>query len=123
MNQYFYYVSTKYRKYQQNVTNVIVLFLVFNCEMFINVKYFISFIKKIFIHISNICLLFLQDLQNFPRVQMKIKLQRRDEDVEKPPSLHIRLEKISSRKNRSRAYAPRFPKVKFSAPFLTTKLL
>lgn len=52
---------------------------------------------------------------------MKIKLQRRDDDVENT-SLHIRLEKISSRKNRSRAFAPRFPKVKFSAPFPTSKL-
>ncbi|CAK9312234.1 unnamed protein product [Citrullus colocynthis] len=59
-----------------------------------------------------------QDLQMFPLVQMKIKLQRKDDDVGKAPSLNIRLEKISSRKNRTRAYAPRFPKMKDEAWWL-----
>lgn len=59
----------------------------------------------------------------FPRVQMKIKLQRKDDDDGKDPSLNIRLEKISSRKNRTRAYAPRFPKVKFLAPLSNSKLM
>ncbi|KAJ7978726.1 DExH-box ATP-dependent RNA helicase [Quillaja saponaria] len=59
-----------------------------------------------------------QDLQQFPRVQMKLKLERRDTDGEKSPILYIRLEKTNSKQHTSRAFAPRFPKVKDEAWWL-----
>nr|XP_010936311.1 DExH-box ATP-dependent RNA helicase DExH14 isoform X2 [Elaeis guineensis] len=57
-----------------------------------------------------------QDLQHFPRVQVKLKLQV--EDGKKPPSLNIRLEKTNSKRLTSRAFAPRFPKIKDEAWWL-----
>jgi len=59
-----------------------------------------------------------QDLQNFPRVQVRLKLQRRDIDGGKASTLNIRLEKVNSKWNTSRAFAPRFPKVKNEAWWL-----
>lgn len=59
-----------------------------------------------------------QDFQIFPRVQVKLKLQRRDIDGGKASTLNIRLEKINSKWNTSRAFTPRFPKVKDEAWWL-----
>ncbi|XP_062168571.1 DExH-box ATP-dependent RNA helicase DExH14 [Alnus glutinosa] len=59
-----------------------------------------------------------QDLQIFPRVQVKLKLQRRDIDGGKASTLNIRLEKINSKWSTTRAFAPRFPKVKDEAWWL-----
>ncbi|GAV70037.1 DEAD domain-containing protein/Helicase_C domain-containing protein/Sec63 domain-containing protein [Cephalotus follicularis] len=56
-----------------------------------------------------------QDLSNFPRVQVKLKLQRRDADGGESFSLNVRLEKNNSRKKTSRAFVPRFPKSKDEA--------
>ncbi|XP_028753755.1 DExH-box ATP-dependent RNA helicase DExH14 [Neltuma alba] len=53
-----------------------------------------------------------QDLQHFPRVKMKVKLQRKDTDSGSSRVLNIRLEKTNSRRHSSRAFVPRFPKVK-----------
>lgn len=53
-----------------------------------------------------------QDLQNFPHVKMKLKLQERDTGGERCYILHIRLEKLNSRRHSSRAFVPRFPKIK-----------
>ncbi|XP_010546203.1 PREDICTED: DExH-box ATP-dependent RNA helicase DExH14 [Tarenaya hassleriana] len=58
-----------------------------------------------------------QDLQHFPRIQMKVRLQKKGAGSEKPSSLEIKLEKTSKRNN-SRAFAPRFPKVKDEAWWL-----
>lgn len=59
-----------------------------------------------------------QDLQHFPCIQMKLKLQKKDNDGGKPRTLNIRLEKINSKRNTSRAFAPRFPKIKNEAWWL-----
>ncbi|CAJ1975360.1 unnamed protein product [Sphenostylis stenocarpa] len=53
-----------------------------------------------------------QDLQHFPHIKMKLKVQRRDTDGERSHTLNIRLEKINSRRHSSRAFVPRFPKIK-----------
>ncbi|KAG1341965.1 putative DExH-box ATP-dependent RNA helicase DExH14 [Cocos nucifera] len=57
-----------------------------------------------------------QDLQHFPHVQVKLKLQ--EEDGKKPPILNIRLEKTNPKRSTSRAFAPRFPKIKDEAWWL-----
>uniref|UniRef100_A0A2P2M953 SEC63 domain-containing protein n=1 Tax=Rhizophora mucronata TaxID=61149 RepID=A0A2P2M953_RHIMU len=61
---------------------------------------------------------FLQDLQHFPRIQVKLKLQKRDSDDRKYVALSIKLEKTNFRQNTSRAFAPRFPKLKDEAWWL-----
>ncbi|KAK1407351.1 hypothetical protein QVD17_38965 [Tagetes erecta] len=58
-----------------------------------------------------------QDVQNFPRIQVKLKIQGRDADSENVPSLSIRLEKLNRRRT-SRAFTPRFPKLKDEAWWL-----
>lgn len=51
-----------------------------------------------------------QDLQHFPRVDVKVKLHN-EQERSKPPTLNIRLQLKNSRRSASRAFAPRFPKV------------
>lgn len=53
-------------------------------------------------------------MQHFPHIQVKIRLVQRDTNVGKSPSLNIRLEKTGPRRKATRAFAPRFPKVKDS---------
>ncbi|XP_058788470.1 DExH-box ATP-dependent RNA helicase DExH14 isoform X2 [Vicia villosa] len=53
-----------------------------------------------------------QDLQHFPNVKMKLKLQQKETDGEKGHIINIRLEKHNSRRHSSRAFVPRFPKIK-----------
>lgn len=59
-----------------------------------------------------------QDMQHFPRIQMNIKLQKKDTDGKESLALHIRLQKTNFNKNTSRAFVPRFPKVKDEAWWL-----
>ncbi|KAG6635576.1 hypothetical protein CIPAW_11G052300 [Carya illinoinensis] len=59
-----------------------------------------------------------QDLLHFPRVQVRLKLQRKGNDDVKASTLNIKLEKINSKRNASRAFTPRFPKVKDEAWWL-----
>ncbi|KAM1340459.1 hypothetical protein ACFX2H_038850 [Malus domestica] len=59
---------------------------------------------------------FFQDLQHFPRIEMKLRIQEKDSG--KSHSLNIRLVKTNYRQNKSRAFTPRFPKVKNEAWWL-----
>ncbi|XP_050224918.1 DExH-box ATP-dependent RNA helicase DExH14 isoform X1 [Mercurialis annua] len=59
-----------------------------------------------------------QDLQHFPCIKLKLKLQQREADGKKSFSLNIKLEKMNSRNSTSRAFAPRFPKLKDEAWWL-----
>ncbi|EOY22054.1 hypothetical protein QUC31_007545 [Theobroma cacao] len=59
-----------------------------------------------------------QDLQYFPHIQMKLKLLKKGPESEKSLQLNIRLEKTNLRRNASRAFAPRFPKLKDEAWWL-----
>ncbi|XP_022736597.1 DExH-box ATP-dependent RNA helicase DExH14 isoform X2 [Durio zibethinus] len=59
-----------------------------------------------------------QDLQLFPRLQIKLKLLKKGKESEKSLQLNIRLEQTNLRRNASRAFAPRFPKLKDEAWWL-----
>lgn len=59
-----------------------------------------------------------QDLQHFPRVDVKAKLQNEDKEQSKPPILNIRLQMKNLRRSTSRAFSPRFPKAKQEAWWL-----
>ncbi|KAF5933941.1 hypothetical protein HYC85_030112 [Camellia sinensis] len=61
---------------------------------------------------------FYQDLEQFPRVQVRLKLQKRNPDAGKAFNLNITLEKTNSRRKQSRAFTPRFPKLKDEAWWL-----
>nr|CAB3501610.1 unnamed protein product [Digitaria exilis] len=58
-----------------------------------------------------------QDLQHFPRVNVKLQLQN-EQERSKPPTLNIRVQLKNSRRSTSRAFAPRFPKAKQEAWWL-----
>lgn len=57
-------------------------------------------------------IIFHQDLQHFPKIQVKLRVERRDIEGGESLTLNIRIFVTNSRKNSSRAFAPRFPKVK-----------
>ncbi|PIA58140.1 hypothetical protein AQUCO_00500228v1 [Aquilegia coerulea] len=57
-----------------------------------------------------------QDLQHFPCVQVRLNIQKSSK--EKSPMLNIKLEKTNYRRTTSRAFTPRFPKVKEEAWWL-----
>ncbi|GMJ00040.1 hypothetical protein like AT5G61140 [Hibiscus trionum] len=59
-----------------------------------------------------------QELQHFPCIRIKLKLLRKATESERSLQLNIRLEKTNSRRNMSRAFTPRFPKVKDEAWWL-----
>jgi activating signal cointegrator complex subunit 3 len=60
----------------------------------------------------------MQDLQHFPCVDVKLKLQNEDKDQSRPPILSIRLQMKDARRSTSRAFSPRFPKAKQEAWWL-----
>ncbi|KAK8934003.1 hypothetical protein KSP39_PZI015224 [Platanthera zijinensis] len=55
-----------------------------------------------------------QELVNFPRIKVKVKLEM----VETSAALNVRLEKTNHKHSSSRAFVPRFPKVKNEAWWL-----
>ncbi|KAE8716022.1 hypothetical protein F3Y22_tig00110156pilonHSYRG00221 [Hibiscus syriacus] len=59
-----------------------------------------------------------QDLQHFPCIQIKLKLLKKVTETERSLQLNIRLEKTNLRRNISRAFTPRFPKIKDEAWWL-----
>ncbi|XP_011087302.1 DExH-box ATP-dependent RNA helicase DExH14 [Sesamum indicum] len=59
-----------------------------------------------------------EELQHFPRIQTRIKVQKRTAGDNPSVSLNIRLEKANRHKKTSRAFTPRFPKVKDEAWWL-----
>ncbi|KAK9021319.1 hypothetical protein V6N11_011314 [Hibiscus sabdariffa] len=59
-----------------------------------------------------------QELQHFPCIRIKLKLMKKATESERSLQLNIRLEKTNSRRNMSRAFTPRFPKVKDEAWWL-----
>ncbi|KAL2493038.1 U5 small nuclear ribonucleoprotein helicase [Abeliophyllum distichum] len=59
-----------------------------------------------------------EDLQHFPRIQARLKLHKRNAGDEQCFSLNIRLEKKNGSRRTSRAFVPRFPKVKNEAWWL-----
>lgn len=61
---------------------------------------------------------FYQDLQNFPCIRMKLRVEKKDINGRKSLSLKIKLEKTNRKQNRSRAFTPRFPKLKDEAWWL-----
>ncbi|KAI3463912.1 hypothetical protein Pfo_020575 [Paulownia fortunei] len=67
---------------------------------------------------SSIASRLLEELQHFPRIQARLKVQKRIAHDNPCVSLNIRLEKTNRHKKTSRAFAPRFPKVKDEAWWL-----
>ncbi|GAB4846226.1 activating signal cointegrator 1 complex subunit [Ancistrocladus abbreviatus] len=59
-----------------------------------------------------------QDLQHFPHIWMKLKLQRKDKDGRASFTLNVRIENGNTRRRSSRAFVPKFPKVKDEAWWL-----
>ncbi|OVA13100.1 Sec63 domain [Macleaya cordata] len=59
-----------------------------------------------------------QDLQHFPCVHLRLKLQHRDRQGSRSRILNIRLENTNYKHKTSRAFVPRFPKVKDEAWWL-----
>ncbi|KAJ8451475.1 hypothetical protein Cgig2_017866 [Carnegiea gigantea] len=57
-----------------------------------------------------------QDLRRFPRIQMKLRIQNKDDGSRS--SLNVRLENVDTKRKTSRAFTPRFPKVKDEAWWL-----
>lgn len=59
-----------------------------------------------------------QDLKNFPHVRVQLKVQTKDSGSGEALALQVRLEKLNFSHRTSRAFAPRFPKVKDEAWWL-----
>lgn len=53
-----------------------------------------------------------QDLQRFPCVQLRLSLQKGDRKDGVSPMLNVKLEKTNYRRTTSRAFTPRYPKIK-----------
>ncbi|KAG6412853.1 hypothetical protein SASPL_125545 [Salvia splendens] len=59
-----------------------------------------------------------QELQHFPRIQVRLKVQKRTAADNSGARLNVRLEKTNRHKRTARAFTPRFPKLKDEAWWL-----
>ncbi|XP_031489870.1 DExH-box ATP-dependent RNA helicase DExH14 isoform X2 [Nymphaea colorata] len=62
--------------------------------------------------------LIVQEIELFPFLQVRIKLERNVKDGSRPSILIVKLESLNSRRKTTRAFAPRFPKIKEEAWWL-----
>ncbi|XP_075100776.1 DExH-box ATP-dependent RNA helicase DExH14 [Nicotiana tabacum] len=59
-----------------------------------------------------------QDMQHFPRIQVRLKIQKKESNGGKIFTLNIRLEDANTRRRTAKAFTPRYPKVKDEAWWL-----
>lgn len=59
-----------------------------------------------------------QELQRFPHIQIKVRLQNKDNGTRSSCSLSVRLDNMNTKRKSSRAFTPRFSKVKDEAWWL-----
>ncbi|KAF3773263.1 DExH-box ATP-dependent RNA helicase [Nymphaea thermarum] len=59
-----------------------------------------------------------KEIELFPFLQVRIKLERNVKDGSRPSILIVKLESLNSRRKTTRAFAPRFPKIKEEAWWL-----
>ncbi|KAL6580046.1 activating signal cointegrator 1 complex subunit [Orobanche minor] len=67
---------------------------------------------------SSIAMRLHEELQHFPRIQARLRVQKQNARGNPCAGLNIKLEKTNRHKKASRAFAPRFPKVKDEAWWL-----
>ncbi|KAJ8563184.1 hypothetical protein K7X08_031636 [Anisodus acutangulus] len=58
------------------------------------------------------------DMQCFPRIQVRLKIQKRESNGRKTFTLNIRLEDANTQRKTAKAFIPRYPKVKDEAWWL-----
>lgn len=93
--------------------NVRVLFVI-NCSCTVYGEYGKSMLVVTCILIADlihILVLFGQDMQHFPRIQVRLKIQKKESNGGKIFTLNIRLEDANTQRRTAKAFTPRYPKV------------